>query len=271
MTEIELKAHVADPEATERTIRGFAVPVRETNKSDVYWRRETASPEGLGQGTAFAAIGAGLSFLFATAAAVAVIAGAHKETAIVVCLGGCALVSAITVSGALTRRASKSPERQAPADRSPTDRALPLPTGAQATRLRVRAEAGETVVTYKRKELQGDIEVNDEREFSIDDRAAFETLIADLGFRPFITKEKKTKTFSYAAEGGVLVSIELSLVAGLGWFVELEILADSPDEAETARARAILRETLAKCGVDPSAIESRYYTDMLASLTQERP
>jgi adenylate cyclase class 2 len=135
----------------------------------------------------------------------------------------------------------------------------------------VRAEAGETVVTYKRKELQGDIEVNDEREFSIGNRAAFESLITDLGFKPFITKEKQTKTFSYAAEGVTSVGIELSLVTGLGWFVELEILADDPDEAETARARAVLRETLAKCGIDPSAIESRYYTDMLASLTQGRP
>jgi predicted adenylyl cyclase CyaB len=263
MTEIELKAHVANPEATERTIRGFAAFERETNKSDVYWKRETASPDGMSQSTIFAAIGAGISFIFAAAAAVAIIAGAHKETAIVVCLGGCALVSAITVSGAFIHRAGTH--------RAPTLPASPIPSETRATRLRVRAEAGETVVTYKRKELQGDIEVNDEREFSIGNRAAFETLIADLGFKPFITKEKKTKTFSYAAEGGTSVGIELSLVTGLGWFVELEILADNPDEAETARARAVLRETLAKCGIDPSAIESRYYTDMLASLTQGRP
>ena len=265
MTEIELKAHVADPEATERTIRGFAVPVRETTKSDVYWKRAGASPEGLGPSAAFAAIGAGISFLFALAAAIAVIAGAQKETVIIVCLGGCALVSAITVSGTLSRRAGQRSATQGSADRT-----LPLPAGTRATRLRVREEAGETVVTYKRKELQGDIEVNDEREFSIGDRAAFETLITDLGFTPFIKKERKTKTFAYAAEGGISVGIELSLVTGLGWFVELEILEDNPDEATTARAQTILRETLAKCGVDPSAIESRYYTDMLANLTQER-
>ena len=276
MTEIELKAHVADPELTERTIRGFAVFVRETIKSDVYWKRETATPEGLGTGMVFAAIGAGGSFLFALAATIAIIAGARKETAIVLCLGGCALVSAITVFGILSRRAAKRSGPQdsagpAPSSGTPIDHAMPLPAGTRATRLRVRAEAGETVVTYKRKELQGDIEVNDEREFSIGDRAAFETLITDLGFKPFIKKEKKTKTFSYSAVGGTSVGIELSLVEGLGWFVELEILADNPDEAETARARDILRETLTKCDVDPSAIESRYYTDMLASLTQERP
>lgn len=198
MTEIEIKAHVTDPVATEKTIRSFASFAGETIKSDVYWRRssDTAMPGH---------------------------AGSHD---------------------AQTEEVTRP------------------------VKVRIRDENGAVVVTYKRKELQNDIEINDEREFSIDDRAAFEALITDLGFTPYISKEKKTKTFALRTTDKIAVTIELSLVAELGWFVELEILADNPDENETTRARTTLRETLAKCGVPESAIESRYYTDMLASLNR---
>jgi predicted adenylyl cyclase CyaB len=261
MTEIELKAHVVDPEATERTIRTFAKPIRETVKSDVYWKRESGYATEPSRTTSIAAFGALLSFLFALAAAVALIAGAPKEAAISICLCGLMIVTALSFFfGRIMPHTKKSGKSQS---------AGKIPE-AKATRLRVRAEAGSTVVTYKRKEMQGDIEVNDEREFTIDDRSAFESLIQDLGFSPFIKKEKTTKSFSYRADDGTEAGIELSLIAGLGWFVEIEILADEPDEDETARAEAILRETLSKCGIKADAIESRYYTDMLACLTQER-
>ncbi len=270
MTEIELKAHIADPESTERAIRAIAKPVRETVKSDVYWKCGS-SPEGvLDRSARYAAFGAMLTFAFALIAAITVALGAVKETAIVICLGGCATVALISGIGSIIPRkgAARTKAGSDPAI-APVDEVL-LSKGKEV-RLRVREEAGMCVVTYKRKELRGDIEVNDEREFTIDDRAAFETLIRDLGFAPHITKEKRTKTFAYEAPGGTEVSIELSLVAGLGWFIELEILANNPDEAETARAREALFGTLDRCGVGRSAIEKRYYTDMLASLSQKTP
>lgn len=262
MTEIELKAHVVDHEATEQTIRTFAKPVSETVKSDVYWKRESGYLREQNRTTSIAAIGALLSFLFALAAAVSLIAGAPKEAAIAVCLSGLVVVTALSFFSGRILPDTKKPGCL------PSDEMIPE---GKAIRLRVRAEAGRTVVTYKRKEIQGDIEVNDEREFTIDDRSAFESLIADLGFSPFIKKEKTTKSFSHRSDDGTEVGIELSLVAGLGWFVEIEILADEPDEQETARARAILRETLEKCGVKAETIESRYYTDMLADVTREKP
>ncbi len=55
-------------------------------------------------------------------------------------------------------------------------------------------------------------------------------------------------------------------MARLGWFVELEILAENPDEEYVARAESALRETLARCGVPESAIERRFYTEMLSAL-----
>lgn len=204
MTEIEIKAHVADPAVTEKTIREFAAFTGRVFKSDTYWKKN-------GSGAAGDDI---------------------AETA---------------TAGRADGQAAKPP-----------------------VKVRIREERdpelgeGTTVVTYKRKELQGDIEVNDEREFTIDDRAAFETLIGDLGFVPYVRKEKDTKSFSWRPEGGHEVTIELSLVAGLGWFVELEILADNPSSEETSRAQGLLREALKRCDIQESAIERRYYTDMLA-------
>jgi len=138
-------------------------------------------------------------------------------------------------------------------------------------KLRIRDGDGKTVVTYKRKELRGDIEVNDEREFEVSDRAALECLITDLGFSPYISKEKKTKSFAFVGDGEIPVTIELSLVTGLGWFVEIEILAESPDDAETARAQKLLRATLARCGISESELEPRFYTEMLAEKAGRQP
>jgi len=189
MTEIEIKAHVTDHAATEKTIRKIARFSKETVKKDIYWKKDAAGP------------------------------------------------------------AVESTES--------VDEPKPV-------KVRIRDEDGQTTVTYKRKELQGPIEVNDEQEFVISDRRPFETLLTDIGFAPYVSKGKKTRSFNYVADGGTAVTIELSQVEGLGWFVELEILADSPDGAETARAQEILRRTLALCGIGEEAIESRYYTELLA-------
>ena len=216
MTEIEIKAHVADPDAAEKNIRAFAGFSGRVFKSDAYWKKNG--------GATAASAGAG--------------------------------------------EAGDDIAETAAAGRA-DGQAAPPPV-----KVRIREEReveggredgkGTTIVTYKRKELQGDIEVNDEREFTIDDRGAFETLIGDLGFVPYIRKDKDTKSFSYRAADGFDVTIELSLVAGLGAFVELEILADNPSPEETSRAQTVLRETLKLCGIPDSAIERRYYTDMLA-------
>jgi len=182
MTEIEIKARVADAEATERRVRAFARFEGETQKLDAYWK--LANPRDSGE------------FI----------------------------------------------------------------------KVRIRDEGGKATVTYKRKETRGDLEVNDEREFAVSDRPAFESLIADLGFEPYIEKRKDTRLFSVETDSGFAVSIELSLVERLGWFLELEILTDDPDEQTIARAEAALRETLARSGVGDDAIERRFYTEMLSEL-----
>jgi adenylate cyclase class 2 len=201
MTEIELKAHVADPADTEKKIRSFASFKGETEKFDAYWTNSKA-------------------------------------------LNGAA--------------------------------------GGKPVKVRIREEAGATVVTYKKKELQGTVELNDEREFTIDDRAAFETLISDLGFSQDSIKHKKTKSFNYLAHDGAdsangpgaanvtHVTIELSLVDPLGWFVEIEILKNNPDGETIERSKKTLSETLKLCGISEDAIEKRYYTEMIAAANRSR-
>jgi len=270
LTEIELKAHVTDPDETERHIRAFAAFRSETVKKDCYWTgdagEQTSDPviENASDRmvVAAAATVAGTMAVAIVAAGLAM-AGAGKFVIIGLCLGT-ALLSA--VAAVVTGIRSGSPKRSAKPVTSPQ-------TEQRRLKVRIREEsAGDetpvrTMVTYKRKEFAGNIEVNDEKEFTIDNRSDFEALLGDLGFAPEICKEKRTKTFDWTAPDGTAVGIELSLVGPLGWFVEIEIVADTPDDTEISRARDLVRSTLTRCGIPETAIETRFYTDMLAKLT----
>lgn len=131
-------------------------------------------------------------------------------------------------------------------------------------KVRIRDEGHDAIVTYKRKELRNETEINDEREFEVSDRQAFEALLADLSFAPYAKKEKETLSFSWITPEGTPVTIELSLVTGLGWFCELEVLEESASEHLVAKARKALWETLAKIGLTEGDLEPRFYTEMLA-------
>jgi adenylate cyclase class 2 len=115
-------------------------------------------------------------------------------------------------------------------------------------------------VTYKAKEVRGNIEVNDEREFRVSDAAVFEELLRRAAFQPRQTKRKQGVYFR--VDG---INVELVEVEGLGWFLELEILADneSPETVQAARER--LLTLLDKAEVPRARIETRYYTEMLGS------
>ncbi|MDR3334542.1 MAG: class IV adenylate cyclase [Treponema sp.] len=111
-------------------------------------------------------------------------------------------------------------------------------------------------VTYKIKEVQEGIEVNDEREFEVSDKAAFEELLRRVGLEPGVAKHKQGWAWEY--EG---ITVELAQVTGLGWFVELEILTDTGGIVAGARTR--LLACLQQLGIAENRIESRYYTEML--------
>ncbi|MDR0629237.1 MAG: class IV adenylate cyclase [Treponema sp.] len=113
-------------------------------------------------------------------------------------------------------------------------------------------------INYKTKELREGIEVNHEREFSVSDGPLFEDLLRRLGFEPGIGKHKQGWAWDY--EG---ITVELAQVAGLGWFVELEILGDNDRPETVAAARTRLLDLLHRLGIDRDKIEPRYYTELL--------
>jgi adenylate cyclase class 2 len=108
--------------------------------------------------------------------------------------------------------------------------------------------------------MRDGIEVNDEREFEVSDAEVFGELLSRLGLSVWIRKRKIGE--AWTANG---VTIELSEIEGLGFFAELEILADVDDAATIAEARKRLLATLERIGIDQSKIEPRYYTEMLAA------
>lgn len=114
------------------------------------------------------------------------------------------------------------------------------------------------VVTWKKKELRGDTEVNSEHEFEVSSSADFEALLQELGFAPHIRKKKSGTAWELDD-----ILVELCDIEGLGTFIELEILLDNPTEIEVEAARQRLFAALRTLGVDEAAIERRYYTEML--------
>ena len=149
--------------------------------------------------------------------------------------------------------------------------------------------AGESLclATYKKKEVQDGIEVNDEHEFEIrsssgDAAKGFEEFLKGIGMKPGASKKKRGWAFiiegKQARPGLGNICAELVEVEGLGWFAELEILADK-DAAEGAVRDAVtdreellaegkkrLLDFLDSLGIGRQAIESRYYTEMLENL-----
>jgi adenylate cyclase class 2 len=138
-----------------------------------------------------------------------------------------------------------------------------LPSGVRV-RLETReGPAGdlsrECLVTYKVKEVREGLEINDEREFAVSGPAAFEELLRRLGLERGAEKHKQGRAWDCRG-----ITAELSLVRGLGWFVELEIIADNDRKGTLDEARTRLLSLLAELGVPAARIESRYYTEMLS-------
>ncbi|MDR2211751.1 MAG: hypothetical protein LBO65_09875 [Spirochaetaceae bacterium] len=158
--------------------------------------------------------------------------------------------------------------------RVPPVSAAPLPPSGVRVR-RERRTGGEvpeqTWVTYKIQEsgLDG-IEVNEEHEFEVSGGDEFEEFLTRLGLTRGIRKRKGGWKWRHGN-----ITAELAEVAGdappapprnLGWFVELEILAD-PAEAETAprAAGAELLQFLGLLGIAKENIEPRRYSQLLAA------
>jgi adenylate cyclase class 2 len=140
-------------------------------------------------------------------------------------------------------------------------------SGVRLRRERIRRPDGgveeKVLATYKSKEVREGIEINDEREFTVSDGDTFGELLKRLGLEPGVRKHKQGWAWSYGN-----ISVELCEVSGdtrsLGWFLELEILAEEAGAETVAAARKELLGLLGRLNVAEECIEERYYSEMLA-------
>jgi adenylate cyclase class 2 len=190
-------------------------------------------------------------------------------------LADCAPVEKrLSVLGTYCRSYKKSDSYWFPAQTVAGGMSLPL------SGVRIRRESGtdtngivheSVLVTYKNKEITDGIEVNDEREFTVSSSSheagssTFEDLLGRLGLYRGICKEKQGRSWivSPDAAGGNSILAEVSLVTGLGWFLEIEIVTDDTGEGAIAESRKQLLALLEKLEIPAESIESRPYTAML--------
>jgi adenylate cyclase class 2 len=147
-----------------------------------------------------------------------------------------------------------------------------LPKSGLRIRKEKRIDAEDTehnfvLVTYKTKEVRDGIEINKENEFTLAAAppSSIETSIAN--FEELLRKlylqrgfSKKKQGFSYQYEN---ITVELSLVEHLGWFLELEILTENDDAATLAATRKSLLDFLKQTGIGEDKIEPKYYSELL--------
>jgi len=153
-----------------------------------------------------------------------------------------------------------------------------LPAQPDTTGVRVRRDSGidadgsaheSILATYKIKNISGGIEVNRECEFTVSDAGMFEELLSRLGLRGAVRKEKEGWAWIIPSQiaGQAPILAELSMVKNLGWFLEIEILADNDCEQTVQESRGRLFALLEKLEIPKEWIEDRPYTVMLANLS----
>jgi predicted adenylyl cyclase CyaB len=139
------------------------------------------------------------------------------------------------------------------------------PSGLRVRVEKDRADSGEisenTLITWKSREMDGGIEINDEKEFTVSHAENFVKLLALMGLKPGIKKHKQGWAWN-CLENETVIRAELSDVRNLGWFLELEIIAGG--KAEAAALGKKLLSLLEKTGISEDKIESRPYTRMLS-------
>ena len=130
--------------------------------------------------------------------------------------------------------------------------AAPIP----ADRFRLRREGEQAVVNFKHQLQTGQLEVNDEVEFTVDDPHAFFQFAERFGFEPFVVKRKKARLYQLGR-----AQVELNEVEHLGHFIEIEILCKNGDQVAVARIE--LARLLNNLGLDATDLEPQLYIDML--------
>jgi adenylate cyclase class 2 len=123
-------------------------------------------------------------------------------------------------------------------------------------RYRLRRDDGQAVVNFKRRAMEGGVEINDETEFEVDNAHAFFRFADRFGFEPFVVKRKKSRVYRVGR-----AHVELNEIEHLGHFIEIEILCD--DQANLMIARTELARLLNRLGLSAGDLEPRPYIAMI--------
>ena len=138
----------------------------------------------------------------------------------------------------------------------------------ESARYRLRRDGERWLCTFKQKKILDGIEENRETEFSVSDGEAFRLFLYSMGLTCLVTQLKEGE--SWLVDG---VTVELSRVNELGYFVELEVvLGDTATGSDISAARSRLLALLDRLDISPEAIETRTYTEMIyEALFEARP
>ena len=132
------------------------------------------------------------------------------------------------------------------------------PSGQRYFRLRTQGE--KQIVTIKKKTVFQGVEENEETEFTVSDRENFLAFLEALGCTVYIEKTKRSRVYRDKD-----LTVELSHIGDLGWFLEIEKLTvESISDRERREIRERLLGLLDDLGVGRKRIEGRYYIEMLA-------
>ncbi|MBU2052958.1 MAG: class IV adenylate cyclase [Nanoarchaeota archaeon] len=129
---------------------------------------------------------------------------------------------------------------------------------------RIRKKPDKFEVNFKKwltKYWDDEVVVKQEFEFILKDKEQVENLLAlfkDLGFVEWIKKRKTSESYTHKKDKRIV--IEINKVEHLGYFMEIEYLAQ-PSEMEKAKKK--IHETLKELGIDKKDIDNTGYTKML--------
>lgn len=139
--------------------------------------------------------------------------------------------------------------------------------GYSFKRFRLRETGCKAWVTAKQK-VKGakSSKAMAEHEFEISDAGAFRKFTGMFGFKKLIEKRKKGSRYAVEFEGSEL-TVELIEIEGLGFFVEIELMAARPGDIVGGLEK--IAALFKKLGIPHSAVEQRPYTLMLYEKTMQ--
>lgn len=129
---------------------------------------------------------------------------------------------------------------------------------------RIRKKPDKFEVNFKKwllKDWDKQVVVKKEFEFVLKDKENVDNLLAlfkDLGFVEWIKKRKISESYTHKKDKRIV--IEINKVAHLGYFMEIEYLAQ-PHEMEKAKKK--IKDTLKELGIKQKNIDNTGYTKML--------